>query len=162
MSSPASGASTDSGYAPAGPDSVNPLLQPWRGPHGGVPPFDVMRVEYLRPALEAGMAEQLAHVERIANNPAPASFENTLAALERSGRLLERVMTVFGIYTSALSEPAVEEIEREMAPRLAHFRDSITQNSALYARIATIHESAQAQGLTPEQSRLACRIAHSS
>jgi len=103
------------------------------------------------------MAEQLAAVERIANNPAPASFDNTLAALERSGRALERVMTVFGIYTSALSEPAVEEIEREMAPRLAQFRDRITQNSALYARIANVYESAQAQGLTPEQSRLAWR-----
>ena len=135
----------------------NPLLQPWRGPHGGVPPFDTMRIEHLRPALEAGMAEQLAEIERIAGNRSPATFENTLAALERSGRTLERVMTAIGIYTSTLSEPLVEEIERDMAPRLAEFRDRITQNGALYARIAAVYEARDSLGLTPEQSRLAWR-----
>src|SRR5687768_2298389 len=66
----------------------NPLLAPWSGPYGGVPPFDRIRVEHFQPALEAAMAENLAEVERIASNPEPATFQNTIAALEDSGRML--------------------------------------------------------------------------
>src|SRR5439155_13384834 len=74
----------------------NPLLAPWTGPYGGVPPFDKVKVEHFQPALAAAMAEQLAEVDKIANDPAPPTFENTLAALERSGRTLDRVGTIFG------------------------------------------------------------------
>src|SRR5688572_8528892 len=84
----------------------NPLLLPWTGPHGGVPPFDRVQVEHLKPALEAGMAEQLAEVQAIANDPAAATFENTLAALERSGRTLDRVNRIYGVYGGNLSTPA--------------------------------------------------------
>src|SRR5437868_5617929 len=68
----------------------NPLLAPWTGPYGGLPPFDQVKVEHLKPALEAGMTEQLAEVDAIDSDPAPPTFENTLAAYERSGRLLDR------------------------------------------------------------------------
>lgn len=143
--------------SPRDADAGNPLLEPWMGPFGGVPPFDRIRVAHLRPALEAAMADQLRAVERIAADPRAPDFDNTLAALERSGRALDRVMAVFGIYTSVLSEPAVEAVELEMAPRIAEFRDRITQNSALYARIAAVHGQADALSLTPEQRRLAWR-----
>lgn len=100
----ASGAAAQS-MSPASPDADNPLLAPWSGPYGGVPPFDRVRVEHFRPALEIAMNEALAEVERIANDPSQPTFENTLAALERSGRTLDRVQTVFSIYTSTMNGP---------------------------------------------------------
>ena len=145
-----------SAATPAEPTAApaNPLLAPWSGPYGGVPPFDEARVELLKPALEAGMAEQLAEIERIAANPAPPDFENTIAALERAGRTLDRVGTVYGIYSSNLNDPAVQAVEREMAPKLAAFQDQITQNEALFKRIAAVYETRETAGLTPEQQRL--------
>ncbi|MFM8735203.1 MAG: M3 family metallopeptidase [Pirellulales bacterium] len=134
---------------------ANPLTAPWQGPFGGVPPFDGVRVEHVAPALEAGMAEQLAAVERIAADPAPPTFDNTIAAFERSGRLLDRVMTVYGVLTGSLSDDALRAVEREMAPRLAAFQDAIVQNERLFARITAVHEGAEAAGLSPEQRRLA-------
>ncbi|MBZ0089455.1 MAG: M3 family peptidase, partial [Thermoanaerobaculia bacterium] len=70
--------------------ATNPLLAPWTGPYGGVPPFEQVLVTQFQPALEAAMAEQLAEVDRIANEAAPPTFANTLAALEGTGRTLER------------------------------------------------------------------------
>src|SRR5690349_24340358 len=75
----------------------NPLLAKWEGPYGGVPPFDRVQIPLFKPALEAAMAEQLAETERIANNPAAPDFENTIAALERTGHTLDRVTTLYEI-----------------------------------------------------------------
>jgi peptidyl-dipeptidase Dcp len=116
---------------------VNPLLAPWRGPYGGVPPFDVVKPAQLAPALEAGMAQQLAEIEQIAADPQPATFDNTIAALERSGRTLDRVTTVYGIYTSTMSGDEVQTVEREMSPKLAAFSDQITQNDSRGSRRCT-------------------------
>ncbi|HQN40253.1 MAG TPA: M3 family peptidase, partial [Thermoanaerobaculia bacterium] len=74
--------------APATPD--NPLLRPWTGPYGGVPPFDQVKVEQFQPAIEAAMAEALAEIDAIANDPAPPTFENTIVAKEKTGRTLDR------------------------------------------------------------------------
>ncbi len=137
----------------AGP--TNPLLEPWTGPYGGVPPFDEVRVEDLQPALEAAMAENLAEIDRIASNPEPPTFENTIAAMERSGRTLDRVGTVYGIWSSSMSSPEFQPIEREMAPKLAAFSDQITQNEALFRRIDAVYNSPSKARLTPEQQRLA-------
>ncbi len=133
----------------------NPLLARWTGPYGGVPPFDRVRVEHLKPALEAGMAEQLAEIDRIVNDPAAPTFGNTIAAMERTGRTLDRVSTVYGIYSSTLNDDAVQAVEREMSPKLAAFSDQITQNTRLFERIAKVYETRQASGLTPEEQRLA-------
>ena len=133
----------------------NPLLAPWTGPYGGVPPFDKVKVEHFKPALEAAMAEQLAEIDKIANDPAPPTFENTLAALERAGRALDRVSNVFGVYSSTMSTPDFQEVEREMAPRLAAFSDQITQNEKLFRRIAAVYDAREKAKLTPEQKRLA-------
>jgi peptidyl-dipeptidase Dcp len=150
------GAAAIASAAPAVETTVdNPLLAPWTGPYGGVPPFDKVKVEHFRPALEAAMAEQLAEVDKIAGDPAPPTFENTLAALERSGRTLDRVGTVFGIYGSTMSTPEFQKVEQEMAPKLAAFSDQITQNEKLFKRIAAVYEARDAAGLTPEQKRLA-------
>ena len=134
--------------------AANPLLAPWSGPYAGVPPFDKVRPEHLGPALEAAMAENLAEVDRIANDPAAPTFENTIAAMERTGRTLDRASTVYGIFVSNLNDDAVQAVEREMAPKLAAFSDKITQNAKLFSRIAAVYETRETAGLTPEQQRL--------
>lgn len=134
--------------------SDNPLLQPWSGPHGGVPPFGEVKVEQFLPAFEAAMAEQLAEVAAIAANPEAPTFDNTIAALERAGRTLTRVNAVFGVFTGTMSTPEVQAVEREIAPKQAAFRDKITQNSRLFERIAKIYEGRETSGLTAEQQRL--------
>ncbi|MCE3285450.1 MAG: Dipeptidyl carboxypeptidase Dcp, partial [Steroidobacteraceae bacterium] len=103
----------------------------------------------------AGMSEQLAEIDRIANDPAAPTFANTIAALERTGRTLDRVSTVYGIYSSTLNDDAVQAVEREMSPKLAAFRDQITQNARLFERIARVYDTRETAGLTPEQQRLA-------
>ena len=132
----------------------NPLLAEWRGPHGGVPAFDRMALDDLKPALEAAMARQLAEVEAIAANPAPPTFENTITALERAGRDLDRVLAYYGIWSSNLSTPEFREIQREVAPRLSAHRTRIVQNDALFRRIEAVHESAATDALRPDQQRL--------
>ena len=132
----------------------NPLLQSWSGPYGGVPPFDKASPALLAPALEAGMAEHLAELARIADNPAPATFANTIAAMERSGRALDRASTVYYIYSSTLSDDAVQKVERDIEPKMAAFRDSITQNEKLFKRIAAVYETRASSGLSAEEQRL--------
>lgn len=134
--------------------SPGPLLDKWTGPHGGVPPFGTIRVEHFKPALEAAMAETLAEVEAIASNPAKADFANTIAALERSGRTLSRIGSIFGVFSSTMSTPEFQAVESEMAPKLAAFADQITQNEKLFARIAAVYEARNSSNLTPEQKRL--------
>ena len=138
-------------------DPDNPLLAEWTGSYGGVPPFDQVRIEHFKPALEAAMAQELAEVERIAANPQPATFENTIAALERTGRVTSRVGTVYGIWGGNMSTPEFQAVEREMAPRLAAYSDQITQNAALFRRIEAVYNSPQKSSWTPEQQRLAWR-----
>jgi peptidyl-dipeptidase Dcp len=133
---------------------TNPLLAKWTGPHGGVPAFDRMELAALKPALEAGMATHLAELERIANDPAPPSFENTIVAMERTGRDLGRVFAYWGVWASNVSTPEFREVQAEMAPKISEYSSKITQNAALFARIAAVYESAELKRLRPEQQRL--------
>jgi peptidyl-dipeptidase Dcp len=132
----------------------NPLLSKWEGPYGGVPPFDRVQIPLFKPALEAAMAEQLSEVQRIASDPAPPDFENTIAALERSGRTLNRVGTLYGVWAATMSSPEYQAVQREMAPRLAAFNDQINQNEALFKRIEAVYNSPAKARLTPEQQRV--------
>jgi peptidyl-dipeptidase Dcp len=133
---------------------TNPLLARWTGPYGGVPPFDKVKVEHFKPALEAGMAETLAEAEKIAAQKAPPTFENTIVPMEKADRTLNRVAAVYGVHSSTLSTPEFQALEQEMEPRLAAFRDQITQNEKLFARIAAVYETRDKGSLTPEQKRL--------
>jgi peptidyl-dipeptidase Dcp len=135
-------------------DAENPLLAKWEGPFGGVPPFDRVQIALFKPALEAAMAEQLAETDRIAQNPAAPDFENTIAALERTGHTLDRVGTLYGIWAGTMSSPEFQVVEREMAPRLAAFNDQIYQNEALFKRIDAVYNSPAKSRLNPEQQRL--------
>jgi peptidyl-dipeptidase Dcp len=133
---------------------TNALLAQWTGPYGGVPAFDHMDLGVLKPALEAGMARNLEEIDAIAANTAPPTFENTIAAMERSGRDLERVMAYWGIWSSNLSTPEFREIQKEMVPKLSEFRTKITQNQALFARIKAVYEGDERASLRPDQQRL--------
>ncbi len=132
----------------------NVLLAEWTGPHGGVPAFDEMDLGALKPALEAGMAMNLAEIEAIANNPEPPTFENTIAAMERAGQELGRVFAYWGIWSANLSTPEFREIQAEMAPVLSEFNSKITQNEALFARVRAIYEGPELKALQPDQQRV--------
>ena len=139
---------------PTTPRDSNPLTAAWTGPYGGVPPFGSARVEDVGPALEAGMADQLAAIDRIAADPSQPTFDNTILPLERSGRMLSRVEAVYGVFSAALSDDAVQEVERTMAPKLAACSDTITQNERLFARIAAVYEARDKMPLSSEQQRV--------
>jgi len=132
----------------------NPLLAKWEGPYGGVPPFDRVQIPLFKPALEAAMAEQLAEVQKIANNPAAPDFENTIAALEQTGQSLDRVGTLYGVWGATMNSPEFQVVQREMAPRLAAFNDQITQNEALFKRIEAVYNSPAKAKLKSEQQRV--------
>ncbi len=136
----------------------NPLLKPWSGPHGGVPPFDRVKVEHFVPALEVAMAEQLAEIDAIAANEAPPDFDNTIAALERAGRTFDRVTTAYGVFASTMNTPDFQAVEREMSPKLAAFADKITQNEALFARVAAVYAQRDQVALSAEQKRLVWKL----
>ncbi len=135
--------------------TANPVLAEWTGPYGGVPAFDRIEVGMFPPAFEAAMAEHRAEIARIADNPEPATFENTLAALEDSARAYDRAHALFGVYTSTLNGKDVQAIERDWAPKFAAFHDEIVQNPRLFARIEAVYASPDKAALTPEQQRLA-------
>ncbi|KPK03239.1 MAG: peptidase M3 [Gemmatimonas sp. SG8_28] len=140
-----------------GPDAAangNVLVADWTGPYGGVPAFDRMDLADLEAALEAGMEKNLAEIDEITANPDPPTFENTIVAMERAGRDLDRALTYRGIWSSNLSSPEFREIQLEMAPKLAEFNTKIIQNQALFDRIRTVYESDEAKTLRPDQQRL--------
>ena len=132
----------------------NPLLAEWTGPNGGVPAFDKMDLAQLKPAIEAGIAADLAEVDAIANNPAKASFANTIEAMERTGAALDRAMTYFGIWGSNLSTPEFRELQGDISPMLAAYQSKVTQNAKLFARIKALHDDQANLKLNPHQARL--------
>jgi peptidyl-dipeptidase Dcp len=139
--------------SPANSDQANPLLQAWTVP-GETPPFRAIRPEHFRPAFDRAMADHMAEIEAIATCPDTPSFANTIMALERSGRALERVSAVFHALTGAHTNDALMAIEREMSPLLAAHRNRIHLHDGLYARIKALWERHDALGLTREEARV--------
>ena len=133
---------------------TNPLLKDWTGNYGGVPAFNTYSIADFKPALEFAMQEKLNEVEAIANNPKAATFQNTIEALEKTGKRLSRVYAVYGIYGSNMSTPEFEPIEAEMEPKLAAVADKITNNTKLFKRIEAVYNSKDKSKLTAEQKRL--------
>jgi peptidyl-dipeptidase Dcp len=133
---------------------ANPLLEKWTGPYGGVLPFDKVKISDFKPAMEQAMADNLAEIDKIANNPAPPTFENTFVPLEESGDELNRVQTLFGVWSSSLNTAEFQPVQAELQPKLAAHYDKITQNAALFKRIETVYKSPAAKKLTTEQQRL--------
>ncbi|HEX3141547.1 MAG TPA: M3 family metallopeptidase [Rhizobacter sp.] len=131
----------------------NPLVQPWNTPHG-LPPFADVRAEHFKPAFEAALAQHLADIEAIASSDQPPTFDNTVAALDRSGRLRARVEALFQNLTSSDTSPELQAVEREMAAPLAAHNSAVYMNARLFQRIDALHGERAALGLTPEQLRL--------
>jgi len=134
--------------------SDNPLMADWTGPYGGVPPFQEMDLAHIRSAMRTGMARNLEEIDVIAGNPDAPTFENTIVAMEATGRDLGRVFTFWGLWSSNLSSPEFREIQRELVPELSDFQTRITQNAALFERVRSVHEGAEVKALRPDQQRL--------
>ena len=135
-------------------DARQSLLAPWAGPHLGAPAFDRVRVADFEPALMAGMAEQRAEIAAIADDPEPATFANTIAALENSGRALARAGAIYGVWASTLNDKAMQAVEQAMSPIFSAFDDEVIQNAALFRRIEAVFRGLDASGPTDEQRRL--------
>ncbi len=133
----------------------NPLLAPWSGRYAGYPAFDRYRQEQFKPALQAAMAEELREIDAIAASPAAPTFANTIEALEHAGATLNRVQSIYNIWSGTLNSGAFQAVQAEMDPALAAFADKITQNGPLFRRIEAVYQSPQKAELTPEQRRLA-------
>ena len=118
------------------------------------PPFDKIKDTDYQPAIEAGMAQQLAEVRAIAANPAAPTFENTFVPLEKSGRLVDRALQAFAGVTGANTNPYLQEVKTALAPKLAAHQDAIFLNAKLFARISAIYAKRDTSGLDPEQKRL--------
>ena len=134
------------------PAGANPLLQEWTTPYG-LPPFQQVRPEHFEPAFEVAMQAQMAEIDAIANQAQPPSFENTVAALDRCGRLFSRIDLLFGNLTVSETSPALQAVEREMAPRLAAHENAIYLHAGLFERIAALHAQRHALGLDDESLR---------
>jgi len=119
-----------------------------------MPPFDRITDEHFVPAMERGMEEHLAEIETIAGNAAPPTFDNTIVAMERSGRMLDRVTSVFFALVGADTNDTRQEIQREMTPRLSAHSDAIRLDPALFARIEALYQGREELGLNAEQMRL--------
>jgi len=131
----------------------NPLLADWAGSFG-LPPLAAIAPEHFRPAFDRALAAHRAEIDAIAASSLAPTFVNTIEALERSGRDLERVSNVFFVLAGAATSDAIEAVERDISPLLARHSNALYLNQALYARIADLHGRRSSLGLSPEQARV--------
>ncbi|HEY1807102.1 MAG TPA: M3 family metallopeptidase, partial [Acidobacteriaceae bacterium] len=118
------------------------------------PPFNRIQDSDYQPAIEAGMAQQEKEILAIAGNPAPPTFENTFVAMEKSGQLLQRAQAAFNCVTGANTDPYLQNVQRELAPKQAAHYDSIYLNAKLFARVKAIDDERDSLHLDPESRRL--------
>ena len=135
-------------------EDQNPLLQPWSGNYGGYPAFDKVKIKDFLPAFEVAMKEGLNEIEKIANNPAPPTFENTMLELEKSGHSISRLIAIYGVWSSTMNSDEFQNVETTIEPKLSEYSDKISQNSKLFKRIEKIYTSEEYKSLSPEAQRL--------
>jgi len=131
----------------------NPLLTESSLPYH-IPPFDKIKDEHFEPAIEAGMREELKEVEGVANDSEKPTFDNTIVALEHTGRLLDRAERTFSNLNACNTNPTLQKIETEIAPQLSAHRDAIHLNGKLFARIQELYDNRDNLGLDPESAYL--------
>ncbi len=122
-------------------EAISPLLQPWTGPYGGVPPWDQVRPGDFVADFDAAIEMASKEIDAIANNPDPPTFDNTIVALEKAGRPLSRLESIFFVYASNLNVGPIPDIEKVVVPKLTEYEDSVYQNEKLFARIAAVYKS---------------------
>ena len=133
--------------------SDNPFLKPSSLPYQA-PAFDKIKNSDFKPALEEGMKQNIEEIQKIANNPDSATFENTLVELEKSGQLLARVNAVFNLLTGANTNPDLQKVQQDVAPELAAVQDSLYLNAKLFKRVESIHNNLSKLNLDAESNRL--------
>jgi len=131
----------------------NPFYAPSALPFHA-PPFDKIKDDDYQPAIEAGMAQQQAEIQAIADNTAAPTFDNTIVAMEKTGLLLDRVMSAFNGVTGANTNPTLQKVKTIEAPKLAAHQDFIHLNTKLFARVAAIYKQRATLNLDPESLRL--------
>jgi len=136
------------GFGPSNPFYL-PSTLPFQAP-----PFDRIKDDDYQPAIEAGMAQELVEINKIADNPAPPTFQNTLVAMERTGQLLRRATGAFFGVAQANINPTLQNARTALAPKLAAHQDAIHLNAKLFARIATLYKQRKSLKLDPESLRL--------
>ncbi len=139
--------------APDSPTPTNELLGTWFSERD-LPDFTKLEPGHFAPALEAAMAEHLAEIDAIADASAAATFANTIEPLERAGLRLSRTASVFWVMASADTNPALQELERDLSPKFAAHFDKITTNRPLFERVETVWNARDGAGLTDEQARV--------
>jgi peptidyl-dipeptidase Dcp len=135
-------------------ERTSTMLQPWKGPYGGVPPWNEVRPDQFVSAFDEAIRLAQQDIEAIANHPDPPTFENTIAALESAGRPLRQLNALFGVHSSNLNVGPLPDIERVVVPKLAEHEDRIAQNEKLFARIAAVYESDALDQMSLAEKRL--------
>jgi peptidyl-dipeptidase Dcp len=148
-SAPAASSTTASAQAPASNPFFTASTLPYQAP-----PFDKIKDADYQPAIEEGMKQQMAEVDKIANNPDAPTFDNTYVALEKSGELLNRVMMVFNGVAAANTNDTLQKVQEDEAPKLAAHQDAITLNDKLFQRIQAVYDQRDSLKLDPESMRL--------
>ncbi len=138
-------------------DPTNPLLQDWQTPYQ-LPPFAQIQPEHFAPAFAVAFAAHLAEIDALAADPAPPTFENTVVAFDAAGAMLDRVALVFGNLCSSESPPALQVVERDMAPLLAAHQSKVSMHAGFFSRLDAVHRQAASLDLSEEQRRLLQRV----
>ena len=131
----------------------NPFLGKYTTPFG-IPPFEQIKVEHYKPAFIKGMEEHKKEIDAIVNNKKTATFENTIAALDRCGELLNKVASVFYGQNSACTSDEMQAVSREISPLLSQHSDDITMNAALFKRVKYVYDHQSEEKLDKEQKKL--------
>lgn len=134
-------------------DASNPFFTEYSTPFG-VPPFDKIKFEHYKPAYLKGMEDQVEEVRKIVENPEEPTFENTIVALDRSGKLLRKVAIVFGGQNGANTSDEMQALSKELSPLLSRHSDDINLNPKLFARVKAVYEKKDNLGLDKEQTKL--------
>jgi peptidyl-dipeptidase Dcp len=143
--------------APAANAEANVLLEDWKGPYQGVPPWDKVRPEQFNQAFTVAIAELEREAAAIANNPDAPTWANTIEAMEKSGQRMDNVGSIFAVMTDNMSTPAYQALDKEWSPKLSAVYDKITLDPKLFARIETLYNNRASLGLDAKQTRLLTR-----
>ena len=135
----------------------NPLLADWTTPFA-LPPFDRIRASHFAPAFESAMHAQRAEVDAIATQDDAPDFDNTVAAFDRSGRLLSRIEAAFHALAASHTSPEIQAVQRDLAGPLAAHDSAVMMHAGLFARLDAVHSGRHEFGLAPEQLRLVERL----
>ncbi len=133
---------------------IETLLAPWSGPYGGLPPFDRATPFAIERACVRAIESKRAEIRAIADNPVPPTFENTVEALENSGRDLQRANCLFTVFRQTMNSPEMGEVEQRLVPLLSALDDEIAHDGALFARIEAVWNDRDASGLAGLRQRL--------